>query len=238
MVRSRFVANVTSANGGATAAMNAAPFDVVDSVFEQNTASDALFGGALAAASVNVLRTRFTGIRGGSGGAIHASGASIVDSELCDNAAVSEAGAIRVGNAGLSISGSTLCSNAVTTSDTSFGGGGAIAVAGSGPLLIDRSSSDANTALRGGAISHMSSGSLTIHGATIVAPAFAPVGAAGTALRLGSTIPVSLRELRNTLVRGSCRFASAEDRWDAVYGSIDSSGNTCRFGSAGAIGAI
>jgi predicted outer membrane repeat protein len=237
IANSRFLRNSAGTGGaiGYNSSVTSSTLTVVDSVFEENVGTTVGQGGAIShPGTVSVLRSRFTGNRAGAGGAIRARTAEVIDSELCDNEALRDGGAIRVFNGSLTIGGSTFCRNAVTTSDTSQIGGGAIAVTGTAGLSINRSTFDGNSALRGGAISHAASGNLVINGATVVAPAVGMIGATGSALRLAGTVPGALRDLRNSLLRGSCSFGSSDDQWTAAHGNIESGGNGCRFGSAAA----
>jgi hypothetical protein len=234
--RTTFSDNVTGSFGGAAIAATSSSFDIeiADSLLDGNVASGGtLAGGAInleRARSIALLRTTLSSNSGPRGGALRANAsARIVDSHLFDNTA-SEGGGAVWATGELRVEHSTFESNRVTSTDAADPGGGAIGFTGS-TAQIQRSTFSGNDAFRGGAISIVT-GSLQLLGSTIVAPAFGLSGRLGTALRVLDDDNADALTFINSLISGTCTFASGARQLAVALNNIEATASTCRLGTA------
>lgn len=236
----RFDGNRSGGIGGAAMVVTSSSFTlrIEDSLFEANvsTGSEDGMAGAVyldRAHASTVLRTTFADNSGNRGGALRSNGAmQLIDSLLTGNTAARAGGAVWA-HSNLLVDRSTFASNRVTSTSADDDGGGAIGYAGfsSGTLGIQRSTFSNNDAFRGGAVA-LVSGRLQLYGSTLVAASFGIAGRTGTALRILDETPGHPLGIANSILSGTCTFASAGRQLAVAYNNIEAPGNSCRFNAA------
>lgn len=238
--RTTFSGNVAGRFGGAAVSASSSSFDIeiADSLLDGNSATGGtLAGGAISlerARSITMLRSTLSSNSGPRGGALRANAsARIVDSHLFDNTASVGGGAVWA-TGELRVERSTFESNRVTSTDAADSGGGAIGFTGSS-ALVQRSTFSGNDAYRGGAIS-LETGSLQLQGSTIVAPTFGMSGRLGTALRVLDDDNADPLTFINTLISGTCTFASSARLLAVALNNVEATGSTCRMTTASVTG--
>jgi CSLREA domain-containing protein len=235
ILRSTFQQNETLGQGSAGGAIHnaAEPYATVivrDSIFFDN---HALGTGGVGGALVDVQRierSSFSFNRATVGGAVHGRRQQIVDSQFCDNLALSQGGALSTG--GANVFASTFCRNEVTGTDT-LDGGGAIYVEETDTALdIVRSTLDANVARSGGAILYRG-GDLTLLQSTLAAPATPPANSVGTLLRHEGTASGDLVVFLGNILRGTCSFSEGPAVLDNASHNAVAGGEGCGLLPAG-----
>jgi hypothetical protein len=236
--RSQFGANTAGVNGGGALMVSSSSFDlrIEDSLFDANvaTGNQAFSPGAINLSQLSsavLLRTTLSSNSGNRGGAVRGGAVPIqvIDSHLFDNTAAFGGGALWA-SSNLLVERSTFESNRVSSTSSADPGGGAIGFSGT-ELVIRRSTFSGNDAFRGGAVA-LVNGELQLIGSTIVAPALGIVGRLGTALRIWDEDPGNVLALANTILSGTCSFASVNRQLAAAHHNIEAPGNSCRLGSA------
>jgi predicted outer membrane repeat protein len=235
VLRTSFSGNTSLHGGGALYVTQFAAFDLVvtDSIFDRNGTgpSAVALGGAIAAGRMRIEGSIFTRNSAREGGAAFSRSQFSADaSQFCDNAALLSGGAVVAAN-DAAVTNTTFCNNTVTTADPAEKGGGALAFQGLGQLLVERSTFDGNDALRGGAIS-LGNGHAYLRNNTLATTRAEVDGRQGTLLHLRTPTGPATFDLRNTILRGTCRFGDAAMEPAFAGHTFESPGDTCRLSRA------
>jgi CSLREA domain-containing protein len=205
---------------------------IEDAVFLDNHADGTTNGRGGAAFNVSAIaRSSFLANTADRGGAVYTIVLDMEDSQLCDNEAALDGGALFVSSR-IALRRSTFCRNSAAGS----GGAMKLTLFAGADATIERSTFDGNTAPTGGAIS-MDDGELRMFQSTLASVDVPAQGSVGTALRYSGPDDAangSRVELTGNLLRGTCSFAAGVGAVNLAKHNVNSGGNTCGLTQAGA----